>query len=179
VHLTSGEGGGHGLDPGETRRRREREARESAAILGIQEIELWRERDGALRAGRRLVERLAAAIEDFRPDRIYVPNEQEAHPDHRAAARLVRAARRRVKANPLVLLFEVWTPLTAMDEVVDITPHIETKLAAVRAYGSQCAVLRFDDASLGLARYRGEMFCWPKPEPGQGRYAEVFRKQAP
>jgi LmbE family N-acetylglucosaminyl deacetylase len=75
-------------------------------------------------------------------------------------------------------MYEVWTPLTEIDEIVDITPYIDAKLEAVRAYTSQCAVLRFDDAFLGLARYRGEMFCWPKPYPAYGRYAEAFRKQA-
>ena len=76
-------------------------------------------------------------------------------------------------------MFEVWTPLTTMDVIIDITPHVETKLAAIKAYKSQCSVLRFDEAMLGLARYRGELFCWPKSEENSGRYAEVFRKQAP
>ena len=73
-------------------------------------------------------------------------------------------------------MFEVWTPLTVIDEIVDITPHIEIKLAAIRAYQSQCGVLKFDDAMLGLARYRGEFFCWPKPEEHSGQYAEVFKE---
>ena len=47
---------------------------------------------------------------------------------------------------------------------------METKLAAIRAYASQCRVLRFDDAALGLNRYRGEMHCWPG-----GDYAEIFQ----
>jgi LmbE family N-acetylglucosaminyl deacetylase len=179
LFLTSGEQGGHGLDQKEARRIREGEARKAAAILGIKEIEFWRGKDGALRATRRLVGRLAAAIEVYRPDRIYAPNDLESHPDHRAVARLVRTARRRAGVQCRVLLFEVWTPLTTVDEIVDISSHLETKLAAIRAYRSQCAVLRFDDAVLGLARYRGELFCWPKPDPDHGRYAEVFREQTP
>ena len=66
-------------------------------------------------------------------------------------------------------MFEVWTPLQRMDQIVDITPYIETKIAAIRAHKSQCDVLGFDDAFLGLARYRGEMFSWP-----EGDYAEIF-----
>jgi len=175
LFLTSGEQGGHGLDQGETRRIREREAQQAATILGIPEIEFWRERDGGLRASRVLTERLVGSIQSYGPDLIYVPNEQEFHPDHRAAARLVRAARRRLTKSPGILMFEVWTPLTVMDEIIDITPYIETKLAAIRAYQSQCSVLRFDEALLGLARYRGEMYCWPKDSQSiSGKYGEVF-----
>jgi LmbE family N-acetylglucosaminyl deacetylase len=68
-------------------------------------------------------------------------------------------------------MYEVWTPLQRMDEIVDISPYVETKLAAVRAHKSQCAVLRFDEAVQGLNRYRGEMHSWPG-----GDFAEVFAR---
>src|SRR2546429_462992 len=83
----------------------------------------------------------------------------------RVAARLVRRAVSGLApdfSKPEVLMFEVWTPLQRMDQIVDITPFIETKIAAIRAHKSQCDVLGFDDAFLGLARYRGEMFSWPE-----------------
>jgi LmbE family N-acetylglucosaminyl deacetylase len=66
-------------------------------------------------------------------------------------------------------MFEVWTPLQRIDRVVDISLHMETKLAAIRAHASQCAVMRFDEAFEALARYRGEMHSWPG-----GDYAEIF-----
>ena len=176
LFLTSGEQGGHGRSEDETRCIRESEAEKAASILGIHDIEFWREKDGALRASRVITDRLVEYIHSYEPDLIYVPNELEFHPDHRATARLIRAARRSFSINPRILTFEVWTPLATMDEIVDITPYIDIKLAAVRAYQSQCNVLRFDEAVLGLARYRGEMFCWPKvPEGIGGKYAEVFK----
>ena len=178
LYLTSGEKGGHGRTEEETRQARESEAQQAAIILGIQDTEFWREPDGALRASRRLTEKLLITIQGYLPDLIYIPNSYESHPDHRAAARLTRSALRLETNKPKALMFEVWTPLTVMDEVVDISPYIEIKLAAIRAYRSQCKVIKFDEAMLGLARYRGEYFCWPKPEESSGRYAEVFRKLA-
>ena len=179
LFLTSGEKGGHGRDCDDTRRIREAEAQAAASIIGVHKIAFWRERDGCLWARRNLIERLATTIDSVRPDLIYVPNALESHSDHRAAARLVRAARMHSIIKPLVLMFEVWTPLTNIDVVVDISRYVDEKLAAIRAYESQCEVLHFDEAMLGLARYRGEMFCWPKSEEGEGRYAEVFRKLIP
>ena len=176
LFLTSGEQGGHDLDPEETRLIREREAQQAAKVLGITDIEFWRQRDGALRASRVLTERFVEYMQSYEPDVIYVPNEYESHADHRAAARLIRAARRRITIDPKIFAFEIWTPLTTMDQIIDITPYIEEKIAAIRAYKSQCSVLRFDEALLGLARYRGEMFCWPKKTQGAGgKYAEVFK----
>jgi LmbE family N-acetylglucosaminyl deacetylase len=89
------------------------------------------------------------------------------HRDHEAGARIVSLAT--AGSDIDVQFFEVWTPLGRMDEVVDITDTVDAKVAAIRAYASQCRVMRFDDAFLGLARYRGEMFSWP-----DGDYAEVF-----
>ncbi len=167
VFLTSGEAGGHGIDrPGEVR---EAEAAEAAQVLGIGELQFWREPDGALRARRALIARLAEEIRRRKPSVLYAPHARDDHPDHRAAARLASAAS--LAANRPVELrhFEIWSPIEDIEHLVDISEVIEDKLRAIRAYRSQCAVLRFDDAFEGLARYRGEMHSWPG-----GPYAEVF-----
>ena len=177
IFLTSGEKGGHGRDELRTGMLRERESEAAKKILGVHDIEFYREPDGAVRVRRALVERLAAKLRGWRPHVVYVPHEREMHADHRAAWRLVRAALRATQngvAAPVVRMYEVWTPLARMDDIVDITPYVKNKRQAIRAYRSQCAVMSFDDAALGLNRYRGEMFCWPA-----GEYAEVFAKLEP
>ena len=58
-----------------------------------------------------------------------------------------------------------------MDYIIDITPYIYIKRQAIAAHKSQCEVLDFEEATLGLNRYRGEMHCWP-----EGDYAEVFQE---
>jgi N-acetylglucosamine malate deacetylase 1 len=171
IFLTSGEKGGHGRSPEETGPLREREAQTAAQILGISQLEFWRQPDGACHATRRIVDRLCATIAEWKPAVLYVTHGKEMHSDHRAAARIVQRAMYALKSitGPVVRMYEVWTPLQHMDEIVDISSHIDDKVAAIRAHKSQCNVLRFDEAILGLNRYRGELFSWP-----DGDYAEIF-----
>jgi LmbE family N-acetylglucosaminyl deacetylase len=146
----------------------------AAEILGLAHIEFWRQPDGNVRTSRALVDRLVATLRDQAPEIVYVTHPNEMHPDHRAAARLVRLAIRNTKGPaelPAVRMYEVWTPLQRMDEIIDISDTIECKLAAIRAHKSQCDVLRFDESARGLSRYRGEMHSWPG-----GDYAEVFAR---
>jgi N-acetylglucosamine malate deacetylase 1 len=169
--LTSGEKGGHGRSEAETATVREAEAAAAAVILGVAHVECYRQPDGGLRANQSLARRLAKRIEDWRPHTIYVPHPAEQHPDHRMAFRLLRRslALLDLEGMPRVLAYEVWTPLQQLDEIVDITPYLSKKLKAIGAYSSQTGIMNFEAAAQGLARYRGEMHCWPG-----GEYAEVF-----
>jgi len=172
VFLTSGEKGGHGRSPAETIRIREIEAKAAARVLGVESVEFWHEPDGDVCASGALVARLGDLLRQWRPQVIYVPHDQEMHPDHRAACRLVRRAVNMAFPRihrPTVMQFEVWTPLQGIDHIVDVSRYMKVKMAAIRAYRSQCAVMRLDEAILGLNRYRGEMHSWPG-----GDYAEVF-----
>jgi len=173
IFLTSGDKGVRGRQPAQATHLRENEARAAAKILGYRRLEFWREPDGGLRATAALMERLRNKIDRFKPHMLYVPHAAEMHSDHRAAARLVRRVLRHVVKPPEVRFYEVWTPLQQIDHVQDISAQIRTKVAAMRAHKSQCAIMRFDDSALGLARYRGEMHSWPG-----GPYAEVFRSSA-
>ena len=96
----------------------------------------------------------------------------EAHPDLQTAATLVINTIPLLPANrekPIVWMYEVWTPLQQFDHIVDISAYVEIKRKAILAHKSQCSVMSFDEAILGLNRYRGEMFSWP-----EGEYAETF-----
>ncbi len=174
LFLTSGELGGHGRSPQETMKLREDEAHAAAEILGIEQIEFWRQPDGSLAINEALLQRMRDTLNEFHADIIYVTHDREMHKDHQAAAELVRmvaCGSTPPAKRPTVRSFEVWTPLQDFDHIVDISEHIETKMAAIRAYKSQCDVMRFDEAALGLSRYRGELYSWP-----EGDYAEVFKE---
>jgi LmbE family N-acetylglucosaminyl deacetylase len=171
LFLTSGENGGHGVPPELTADLREKEAAEAAAILGTAEITFCREKDGALATTPSVVEHVRRAIEDSTPDVIYLPHDQEMHADHRAAVDVVRYVLERSARRPEVWMFEVWTPTQRIDHVIDITAFVDVKRQAIRAYRSQCAVIDFEQAVMGLNRYRGEMHSWP-----EGEFAEVFTR---
>jgi LmbE family N-acetylglucosaminyl deacetylase len=91
------------------------------------------------------------------PDRLLIPHGDEWHPDHAATPAVVRMALRSVPATIQVQAYEVWTPMTAFDDVEDISAVMATKLAAVRAYRSQVDKFRYDDAVEGLNRFRGAL----------------------
>ena len=174
IFLTSGDAGGHGMTREQTIKVREAEAMRAAKLLKLGPIEFWRQPDGAMKETPELIERLAKAIKRLKPDVVYLPHDREMHPDHRTAVRLLKRALAKVRQQPDILMFEVWTPLQRMDHIVDISPFIEKKLKAIRLYRSQNDALGFDEAFKGLARYRGEMHSWPG-----GDYAEVFARMRP
>src|SRR5687768_14495727 len=121
VFLTSGEKGGHGRAEARTLALREREGAAAQQILGVRHIEFYREPDAALRVRPAAVKRLADKLRGWQPHVVYVPHDREMHADHRAAVRLLRAAMKGAAPNgaasngatrpPLVLMYEVWTPL--------------------------------------------------------------------
>lgn len=172
IHLTSGELGCRGVSPEETTKLREKEGLAAAAILGIEQVEFWREKDGALGETDSLVSRLLELFETWQPGLIYAPHGAEAHQDHAAAAQIAKRAREELAKKGTqadLRLFEIWTPVQTIKHIENITETIETKIAAVRAYRSQCEIMSFDEAIRGLNRYRGEMHSWP-----EGEYAEAF-----
>lgn len=172
IFLTSGEKGGHGRSESETARLREQEALTATQVLGISNIEFLRLPDGALQATHEAIGRLRQVLMGGKIDVIYVPHTNEMHADHRAAVQLLKRTVQDMDVNGTrVLMYEVWTPLQKIDEIVDITAYVDVKRAAICAHQSQCAVMDFEAATLGLNRYRGEMHSWPG-----GDYAEVFQE---
>ena len=172
IFLTSGGNGRRGESKEETARTREQEAESAARILGISKMDFWREPDGAMEVREDLILRLQRKIEERQPQWMYVPHEMEAHPDHKTAAFLVLEAVKRLRKDarqPIVWMYEVWTPIQRIDHIVDISAYVDLKRRAIQAHKSQCAIMKFDEAILGLNRYRGEMHSWPG-----GDFAEVF-----
>lgn len=167
LYLTSGEKGCPGRDEAETAATREAEADDAAHILEVAATDFWREPDGALKVTEDLVNRLVLLLLQAQTDLVYVTHARESHTDHRAAAELVRRALLRLP-SVRCLTYEVWTPLTRYDRVLDTASYQSTKDTAIRAHASQQRRIDFAGAAEGLATYRGRL--------AGVRYAEVFER---
>jgi len=165
VFLTSGELGLKHLAKEDAWKIREAEARAAAKILGIHELTFLRCRDWELNDDLpRAVEGLRPIVQRERPELIYVPHPQEWHPDHKATFQIAQE----LKVNAELRLYEVWTPIQEPDDVIDITPVWDRKIAALRCHTSQLATWPYERAIHGLNQFRGAM-------AGQCDFAEVFK----
>lgn len=168
LDLTSGEPTPHGSP--------EIRARETAAateVLGL----AWRENLGL--ENRRLEPtleargQLAEVLRRTRPRWLFAPYWVDAHPDHVAATELVEAARFWSKLTKTELAGAPHHPeriwyyycvhlrvLAQPQFVVDISPHWERKLAAIRCYQSQFITGRPTESPTFLDRLRDQAAYW-------------------
>jgi len=179
VDLTNGE-----PTPFGTPAKRRRESAASAQALGL--TLRWclgmknRELEPTL-ANRR---QLAEAYRLLRPRVIFIPYWHDAHPDHIAATQLAVAARFQAKLTkttmrgqphyPPRVVYYYCTHLRRSADVafvIDVSPVIETKMAAIECYRSQFYDGRGDQAGAVVGyvrdsnRYWGHMINRPYGEP--------------
>lgn len=149
-----------------TPERRAREAAQAAALLGVRRVTLEfpnRYLQDTVEARNRVAE----VIRDVRPDLLCVPYWEDAHPDHVAAAALGEAARFYAKLTKTSIAGEPFYPRRVIhflathyrlhvrpSFIIDISPHLETKMAAIAAYASQFGPER------GNARLLNEVRTW-------------------
>ncbi len=170
VFLTSGELGLERVPREQAWAIRETEARQAAKVLGLAETFFLRCPDWMLGDNLRAANKaLCPIVKQEKLSLIYAPHPHEQHPDHRAAARLLRSVLRVVRPKaPIIRGYEVWTPLTQYDHVENITDVMPRKIRALRAHRSQLVEFNYVSAVQGLNRFRGEL-------AGKCRYAEVFQ----
>jgi bacillithiol biosynthesis deacetylase BshB1 len=141
-----------------TPERRAREAAEAARLLGVRRITLEMP-NRYLADSVEHRNRVAEIIRAVRPELLFVPYWEDAHPDHRAAAALCEAARFYAKLTRTSIPGEPFYPRRVIhflgshynlhlrpSFILDISPHMETKLRAVAAYGSQFGPERGNEA---------------------------------
>ena len=179
VCVTSGEAGSSSIDRATLAATREQEALRAAEVLGAERVHFLRAADGLTQYSRDHKIAVINLIREVRPDILFVHASSDHFPDHSLIHGLVMGAVAGA-AGPwyqesigephlagTILGYEVWHPLHTFKLSVDITTTVERKLAALRCHQSQIEATHYDEASLGLARYRGVMSF-------SSTYAEVF-----
>ncbi len=143
IDLTRGERGSRGDEA-----TRAREAAAASALLGLDLRENFGEADARLEVTVALRERLALFLREHAPDVVLTHHEEDLHPDHMAAARLVREAWYLAGLEKLIdspsparrprRLYHFPGHLHAeADVVVDVSGVWQRKLELLRCYGSQ------------------------------------------
>ena len=142
VDLTRGEMGTRGDAAS-----REREARDSAALLGADFREILDFGDGGLRKTRENELALVDLIRRERPRLVLTSYPEDRHPDHRRAGELVTdaayyAGLRRIETahpahRPQQTIYFSTNYVQAPTFVVDVTAAMEKRLSAMRSFQSQ------------------------------------------
>jgi len=145
---------------------REREAKESAKILGVKSLRFGGIPDTRVTDGIETILIIEKVINEVKPDRIYTQSSKDRHQDHRNTALATFSAGRYVQE---ILAYESPDsyPNFVPQYYVQITDTISTKIEALRQYHSQRNKRFFEvDAIKGLAQFRGYQIGVP--------YAEAF-----
>lgn len=132
---------------------RQDESLAAAAVLGYGVPEFWAYPDRGLLYAEPLVQRLVDKIAATGSDLVYAPSPWEIHPDHRQTNRLAIEAVRRSGAGVRLAFYEVGAPLRP-NVLLDLTPLLATKEAAMRCFGSQLQQQDYVGHIQALNRYR-------------------------
>ncbi|RCS50647.1 bacillithiol biosynthesis deacetylase BshB1 [Bremerella cremea] len=185
LDLTSGE-----PTPFGSLEKRSAETAAATEILGVD----WRDNLGlpnrSLEATLAAREKLASVIRLLRPNWLFAPYWEDAHPDHLAATQLVDAARFWAKLSKTDMPGEPFHPQRIYNYycvhlkmtpqpafVLDISEHWEAKLASIRCYHSQFIEGRPQEYPTFLDKLHDEASYWGKVIGT--RYGEPFTSREP
>ncbi|MGB2690961.1 MAG: PIG-L family deacetylase [Thermodesulfobacteriota bacterium] len=132
---------------------RENEAKRACDMLGVSDVEFWRNPDRDLQSNVKNINLLSDLIDEYKPTLIYVPSPLEFHPDHRAAADILWRAIQKSQHICSVAFSEINTAIR-INSLVDISGTVEKKKEACDSYQSQLDNIPYTDFALGLNRYR-------------------------
>lgn len=192
--ITDGDAGGFDLsvDRKEMPSIRQREQRNAAELVGVNELTFLGYRDGELRVDVGLRRDISRVIRRFKPERVLCQSPERnyerifaSHPDHLAAGEAAISAVYPDSRNPFAhpeLLAEGLEPHSVTDVImqaspnsnsyVDVTDFMDQKISAILAHESQ-----LPDPSTVAENVRG----WLRGSAEmiglhQGHFAEVYRR---
>lgn len=130
------------------------EAFAAAKIMGIP-VDCWDYKDTEIPETYDLIDRIETIVQEFKPDRVYIPYGQDTHQDHRVTSNVAKSACRNVKQ---ILEYEEPSSYNSFNATywIDISDYIEKKKEAIAAHVSQGhkEILKIKSIE-GLNLYRG------------------------
>lgn len=133
-----------------TVKKRMQERKKATGILGVKDRFLIGLKNRFVFDSTESRKKVAELIRKVKPDIIFVPQENDAHPDHIATTKIIEAARFYSKFTktkwkgqphyPKRIIYYIASHLRTVfkpDFLVDISPYMEKKLELVKAYKSQ------------------------------------------
>jgi LmbE family N-acetylglucosaminyl deacetylase len=149
--MTRGEAGGE-------REVRQKEQEESLRLLGGETVAFAGYRDTRIPLDKEVIGRIEEVLQKTQPDMIFVHHPEDTHQDHRTVAAATVSATRNARN---VLFYEGPTSEHFTPTVfVDISSHLETKVASLQAHASQVMKTNIDGLSIveiarAAATFRG------------------------
>lgn len=169
------DGGGAGALPEDAVTIRRQETQSALNVLGIDDIVFFDEPDGSFRNHSAFMQKVAALLEDFDPDWIFLPSLLDYHRDHVAISHALLQAWRRWRGKARAFFYEIWSPLPAT-HVVDINAVAHLKRSAIACYALPLAHCDYLSASMGLAAFRGLYLSGNTQSPLAEAFAEEEQK---
>ena len=156
LYLTNGERGASGVSTAKAAELRHQEAVKAAPHLNLEESNLYflnmPDADLINHSGTNYEFR--EVLEKTNPDVICLPSFVEKHRDLYAANVLLK---NNLIQSCQIAAYEIWSPMLP-NRLVNITPVIEDKRAAMMEHTSQLKELDYLEASIALNRYRAAMY---------------------
>ena len=156
VYMTDGRKGSFGTyDEEDLVLLRKDEAKRAAGIIGIDRLIFLDGKDSELSSTVDALKKMSDILNDLKPDAVFLPFLLDNHPDHMATNDIFVEASKIYSSDIMCYGYEVWTPLTIPNCIVDITETISIKMTALGEHKSQMVKINLVDGAVGLSRYRG------------------------
>ena len=179
VIITSGEEGSISKSKQELKSIREKEAKNAANVIGVNQVIFLGFPDGLTALTKEMKIQLIHLIRTLQPEIVFTHAKSDLFPDHQIVHQLSLSAMTAAKgpwypdakgvpyAVSQIYGYEVWNPITHHQAAVGIESTIAKKIEALNCYISQIHSVDYVSAVKGLAAYRGAMTM-------KGKFAEVF-----
>jgi LmbE family N-acetylglucosaminyl deacetylase len=158
AYMTDGRKGNPKYDENTLVLQRREEAKKATAVLGIDKLTFFDNRDTELSATPKTVKELQDILHEVKPEAVFLPFLLDNHHDHRATNDILIKSSLTYKAPLTCYGYEIWTPIATPNFLVNITDEIEVKRQAIEQHHSQTELCYIADCILGLCRYRSLLY---------------------